>query len=113
MVMLRESRAKYAYTCSNCGSTIRVGATYYRGESYPRGRGNPRSPVQQYCYRCIQGSDPGDGEAHRYHQLLFPMDDKPEVVGTLVEYVDISEHLIRLLRCDWSTVYQLGDDQFV
>jgi restriction endonuclease Mrr len=129
MTILRVSKARYDYTCTNCSRIIKKGSEYFRAEPHPQARSHRGQEVQYLCVICVHGEEyvqqreqekkewlknywTSSASTPTVVQQSLCGDEQVEVLQTKVHLANITAELIKLLSNDPEQIYQLSPKVF-
>src|SRR5215212_4413625 len=126
MTILRPSRAKYQYNCSECSRVIKRREEYFRAEPYPMDVVLGLEKVRHLCRVCILGQvkveqlEKEKKEWLRNYWLLggnpdpnivqqtLNLDEPIEIVQASVELINVTESIIRTLASNPDFIYTIS-----
>lgn len=112
---LRESRARWAYSCDNCSGLIPRRKIYYRDDN-PFDRIKRGAAVRRLCFRCVNGKDCDASNYYRTgaerYQLVLPIGTEATIISTRVQLVDVTSNLLSRLITNYDEIYSIGPENF-
>src|ERR1039457_563783 len=106
---LRIFRARSWYECAFCQSPIEKGQYYYRDDPHPLARYHRGQTARQICVHCVKSDIYIEQERVAGQRDLFL--DEPISQPAHVEFIDVTQPLLKRLRLDPNEVYRISEEQ--